>query len=286
MRSERGAYLVDGPLLVSEALDAGAAVQCLYVEVDASRDVVHDLVERASSAGVRICEVVPGALAKVLDLGAPQSVVAVVDQRQVEVQVLLGQAIAQQRPLLVLVALSDPGNVGTLVRVAEAAGCAGVALVGHCADLHNPKTVRATAGAVFRVPVCTVDDLSELIDAGLDLVGTAGIAGVAPEDARLVGAVGVVVGSEAHGLSPDSLSACSQVVAIPMEGSVESLNAAVAGAVVVFEAARQRRAARRGAESVEPSGDATSSVSHNGDPTVTGRSAPDRPEPEQGSPTR
>jgi TrmH family RNA methyltransferase len=235
-------------------------------------------------------EVVPGALAKVLDLGTPQSVVAVVDQQPAECADVVATAAAERRPLLALVEVADPGNVGTLVRTAEAAGCVGVVLVGSCADLFNPKTVRATAGAVFRVPVAPAADLEQLRAAAsrhdVRLVGTVGDVGAPPECVALDAAAVIVVGSEAHGLSAGSVAACDELVTIPMHGSVESLNAAVAGSVVAFEAARQRRSPGAAAARSDRSGGATTSVGHNDDPVTAGDTTPGRPAPEHGRPPR
>jgi len=286
VRSDEGSYLVDGPVLLAEALLAGARVRSVYVESDADRARVWDTAEAAAAAGARVREVVPGTLAKVLDLATPQSVVAVVDQHRRGPDEVVRVAAIACRPLLVLVGVADPGNVGTLVRTAEAAGCAGVLLVGECADLYNPKTVRATAGAVFRVPVATCDGADSLLTAlregGVRLVGTAGEGGRAPEQVRLGGAVALVVGSEAHGLGPEMIERCDHLVTIPMEGSVESLNAAVAGSVLAFEAARQRRRA----PASDPSGDPTTVVGHNDRPVAAGEPTPVAPTPEHGSATR
>ena len=261
MRSEEGAYLVDGPVLLAEALEAGVQIETVYVEPGA---LDHDVVWAARDAGVRIRDTTEGALAKVLDLDAPQRMVAVAGQRRGHLDELVAAAVAAGRPLLVLAGLSDPGNVGTLVRVAEAAGCAGVLLGPNTADLYNPKTVRATAGAVFRVPVVEVDDvvavLATLGDAGISAVATTGaVEAPAPESVDLTSAVALVIGNEAHGLAPDVLDACRFSVRIPMDGRVESLNAAVAGAVVLFEAARQRRTG-------EPNGHPPAVVGQNVDP--------------------
>ncbi len=181
---------------------------------------------------------------------APQSVVAVARARPHDLPHVVAAAVAEGAPLLVLVGLQDPGNAGTLVRVAEAAGCAGVVLTEHSVDLFNPKTVRATAGSLFRVPVAQdvpVDALlSACAAAAVPVVATAAVDGTDPSDAPLGGAAAVLLGSEAHGLADDLVVRADARVTIPMAGQVESLNAAVAGAVLAFEAARRRRTASAG----------------------------------------
>ncbi len=222
----------------------------------------HPAVGAARAAGAPVREVVDGALAKVLDLVAPQSVVAVARQRTVAVEELLARAVADRRPVLVLVELQDPGNVGTLVRVAEGSGCAGIVLTERTVDVHNPKVVRAAAGALFRVPVAEGVEAGALLDAcaaaGLATWATERSGGVVLDEADLSGASALLVGSEAHGL-PEAVGArVGHRLTIPMAGRVESLNAGVAGALVTFEAARQRRAAGGG----ERSGVPTAPVGH------------------------
>jgi TrmH family RNA methyltransferase len=235
---------VDGPILLAEALASGVEVDSVCAEAALLDDPA---VRAAAAAGAVLHEVAEGALSKVLDLRSPQGVVAVVPSAPIQLDAVLEQAVRSRRPVLAAVALQDPGNFGTLVRVAEAAGCAGVVSTPGSVDLHNPKTVRATAGAVFRVPVAEQVDPDELLQRceslGVTTWATVGREGRALETVPLAGAAVVLVGAEAHGLPEQLLARCTGALTIPMEGALESLNAAVAGSVVMFEAARQRRAA-------------------------------------------
>jgi TrmH family RNA methyltransferase len=289
VRSEHQRYLVDGPVLLAEALAAGVEVCTVYVEADNDRDAVRHAVQVAADRGVPVRSVAPGALAKVLDLVTPQSVVAVVAQHPSPLDAVLDRAVAAGRPVLAAEDLADPGNLGTLVRSAEATGCAGVVLVGNGADPYNPKVVRASAGAIFRTPTATVGDIDELL-AGteareLRMVGAAGERGTAPEDHDLTGALVLVVGNEAHGLSDRAIDAADRLVSIPMEGWVESLNAAVAGSVLLFEAARQRRAGSPGSPPAEPVGQSAVPVGHDGGPASSPGDA-SASAPDHGSPPR
>ena len=214
----------------------------MYVEPAASDDPA---VRAAGAAGVPVHPVPEGALKKVLDLVTPQAVVAVARAVAATLASVVAAASAAGAPLLVLVELQDPGNAGTLVRVAEAAGCAGVVLTERSVDLYNPKSVRATAGSLFRVPVVqdvTVDDvLAACAAAGVPTLATVAVDGTDPESSPLDAAVAVLLGSEAHGLAAELVARADARVTIPMVGKVESLNAGVAGAVLAFEAARRRR---------------------------------------------
>ena len=139
---------------------------------------------------------------------------------------------------LVLDGVQDPGNVGTILRTADAFDCDGVFLVNACADPYNPKTARATMGAVFRRDVyqCTADELCVLLQkCGLPLYGTAlRNDTVSLRDAELSHAA-VAIGSEGRGLSAEILSKCEKTIKIPMSPRCESLNAAVAASVVLWE---------------------------------------------------
>ena len=159
-------------------------------------------------------------------------------------------ALTGDGPVIVAVGVSDPGNLGTLLRSAEAAGCAGLVCCGESVDIYNPKVVRASAGAVFGIPIVAprpggpendpIDVLDELGAAGRKRYGaTAG--GVPASDVELTGPVALVLGNEAHGLSEAVLAQVDGLISIPMAGSAESLNVAMAGTVLAFEAARQRR---------------------------------------------
>jgi TrmH family RNA methyltransferase len=134
--------------------------------------------------------------------------------------------------------IADPGNLGTILRSAEAAGADAVVVTPGTVDAYNPKAVRASAGALFHVPVLAVDGLAELAGAGLRVIGTSSHRGVAHTIADWSGRVAVVVGNEAHGMDDDA--PVDEWVTIRHRGRAESLNVAMATAVLCFEIARQR----------------------------------------------
>jgi len=227
---------------VTEAVAADVTLDAVFAEPGADPALLAAL----RSAGVEVVDVAEGALRKVLDVVNPQPVVAVAHQIQAQLGSVVRAARERRAPVLGLVGLQDPGNAGTLVRVAEAAGCAGVVFSSGSVDVWNPKVVRASAGSILRVPVVEGVEPTDLVAAGhgasLTVVATTAGAGTAPEDLDLAGPALLLVGSEAHGLPRSLVDAADQRVTIPMQGEVESLNAAVAGSLLAFEAARQRRA--------------------------------------------
>jgi TrmH family RNA methyltransferase len=262
-RQDADRYVIDGPRLVIEALAAGIDIDTVYVPVDGVGPDVDALLAAARDAGVPVLRLAPGVLESVAGTVHPQPAIAVARPNPADLDTVLGstagpgpgaatRAAAPPAPLiLVLHDVSDPGNAGTLLRVAEAAGVTGVVVCGpHAVDVYNPKVVRAAAGSLFRMSVATCDDAAALLDAlgagGIPLAATVATGGVAYDRVDLSGPVALAIGSEAHGLPTHLVERAQLRLTIPMAGRVESLNAGVAGALVCFEAARQRRA--RGGE--------------------------------------
>ena len=236
-RQADGVFVAEGVTLLREALAAGIIPESVFYAPDAERALVQD----AASAGAEVYELASGVMESVADAVTPQPVCAVLPVVDTPLHALPTGGV-----VVVAVDVRDPGNAGTLIRSAAAAGARGVVLCDGCVELYNPKTVRATAGALFRLPVVT----SVSVDGALTSFGTAGrrrLAAVARggddyTTVDLTGPVALVVGNEAHGL-PEALPRIDGNVTIPMPGSTESLNVGVATAVLCFEAARQVRAA-------------------------------------------
>jgi TrmH family RNA methyltransferase len=156
------------------------------------------------------------------------------------------EAVLPATMVVVCVDIRDPGNLGTVVRSAEAAGAGAVVCCDGSADLYNPKVVRASAGSLFHVPVVVggepVRVLERLGAAGLRRFGTVARGGDAPDAADLGAPVAIVLGNEAHGLPGAVHAQLDGHLTVPMAGRAESLNVGMVAAVVCFEAARQRRA--------------------------------------------
>jgi TrmH family RNA methyltransferase len=216
-RYEEGVFVVEGLGLLHQAIDAGWHVEGCYTAPGTTLDV--DVAQMVLA---------PNVIERVASTESPQPVLAVVAMR------------TQQLPhdatlLLVADRLGDPGNAGTIIRSAEAAGANAVVLTPGSVDPYNPKVVRASAGSLFRVPVleATLESLT-----GFRKLGTSSHRGDVYTDPVYHGRVAVVVGNEAHGLDDDA--AIDQWITVPHAGPVESLNVAMAATVVIFEVARQR----------------------------------------------
>jgi len=220
-RSDEGVFVVEGPLLIAQAIAAGWEIEAQFVAPGAV----------AVQSLAPVYELAPNVIERVASTEAPQPVLAVVRQRN---SVLPADADF----VMVAHRLADPGNAGTIIRSAEAAGAQAVVFTPGSVDPFNPKVVRSTAGSLFRIPVVSAD-LDVLQAAGLRILATSSHHGTAYTEADLTGRVAVVVGNEAHGV-PDDVPVDGWLT-IPHAGAAESLNVAMAATVLAFEVARQRR---------------------------------------------
>ncbi|MDQ1391596.1 MAG: methyltransferase, TrmH family [Acidimicrobiaceae bacterium] len=245
-------FVVEGVKVLREALAAGVDIDSVYIDrTDPISDgALDDLLHEAYAAGNRVFDLAPGVLARVADTATPQPVMAVV--RQMDVALTELRTSTKPELVVVCVDLRDPGNAGTVLRSAEAAGATGVVCCDGSVDLFNPKTVRASAGALFRVPVVAGGDpsevLAELGSWGLARLATTPRGGEDYTDADLTRPIAIIIGNEAHGLPSGLDSLLDGQLTVPMAGQAESLNAGMAAAVLCFEAARQRRQGRESRE--------------------------------------
>lgn len=203
-----------------------------------------DLWRRLANAGVPVQPVAEGALDRVGDVQTSQGWLGVAEiPTPSDLRVGAAEAAGSgSAPLaLVLLGVGDPGNVGTLLRAADASGVTAVVVSPQTADPYAPKVVRASAGALFRVSlVCSDDPLGTVSSWGLVTAGCVVRDGESLYQVDLDQPLAIVLGSEAHGLAPDVVASLDRRVTIPMPGRAESLNVAMAGTVAIFEALRQR----------------------------------------------
>jgi TrmH family RNA methyltransferase len=237
-RSAESAFVIDGPTLLRDALDADVPLDEVVAEARCSAD----LLARAAQAGATVRSVDDGVLARVTDTVTPQPVAAIAQFTDVSP----ATAAAAAGPLaLVLVGVRDPGNAGTLLRSAEAAGAGAVLFCDGSVDPYGPKCVRASAGSVFRVAVTRSGEAGEavarLASAGLGTLATVARAALSYDQVDLADPVALVLGNEAHGLPGDVAARVERAVSIPMVGRTESLNVGMAGTILCFESLRQRR---------------------------------------------
>jgi TrmH family RNA methyltransferase len=234
--------VIEGPDLVLAALASGAQFEAIFVDGDASTSSeLVDLTNRASDLGVRVFALEHGVLAKVADAQTPQPVLAAVRFTSKDVTTIPCRGL-----ILVVHDLKDPGNAGTIIRSADAAGASAVIFTGQSVDPYNPKTLRATAGSIFHLDVCVApleSTLAHFSGLGAQTLATVVRGGTSHRDVKFTIATVVVIGNEADGLSADVVALCDRSISIPMAGKSESLNAGVAASLIAFEALWQRGSA-------------------------------------------
>ena len=237
-RDRDGVFVAEGERLVTEV--PTEVLAGLYVSASYYAAMPPDM-ERLFLRHEACAQVVSDAVfAKMSDTKTPQGVLAVVKRR------FPGMIQPEKGPVLLLEGIRDPGNLGTILRTSEAAGTAGVFLCGDTVDLYHPKTVRSTMGSIFRVPARQDEDgiAERILKLRADgfCVAAADAAGAVDYDRYdWTQPTALVIGNEANGLSETARGAADVLLRIPMAGNNESLNAAVACAVLLFEAARQMR---------------------------------------------
>ncbi|RKN40217.1 TrmH family RNA methyltransferase [Micromonospora endolithica] len=244
-REATGLFLAEGPQAVREALARPGVVTELF-GTPAALDRHADLAARATDADLPVSEVTDEALAALAETVAPQGLVAVCRHLDVPLDRALS---GTPRLVAVLADIRDPGNAGTVLRTADAAGAQLVVFAGDAVDPYNGKAVRASAGSLFHLDVVRARDplhaVGALRGAGLSILATTGYGDDDLDDladaGRLAAPTAWLFGSEAHGLSEELTAAADARVRVPLHGRAESLNLAAAAAVCLYASARAQR---------------------------------------------
>ncbi|AQS58965.1 TrmH family RNA methyltransferase [Desulforamulus ferrireducens] len=242
-RQKEKKLVVEGVRLVEEALFSSWRTDIfVYTEEGIQGERGARLLARARQQGTEVLQVSPGIMKELTATETPQGVLAVLGQPVRKIADVLTQG--KQSLVVVVDGVQDPGNLGTIIRSADAAGADGVVLLKGTVDLYNPKTLRSTMGSLFHLPVVPVEDVEEalqyLTSRGLTLVVGEPVGGVPVFAANLKIPVGLVVGNEGAGPRPEVFHYRHYKVTIPMPGRAESFNVAMATAILLYEAVRQR----------------------------------------------
>jgi len=237
-RTQNGLYLAEGLRTAEEAVAYKAVETLFYVATDDERTM--HLLEDAAAQNIKLVCVSENVMKKIADTETPQGIIAVCKMRQPKLENLL----ASGKMLLVLDRVGDPGNIGTMLRTADAAGIGGLVLLKGCADIYAPKTVRSSMGSLFHIPVLSGVSEQEFVSAakkaGYDLLVTCLDGADNLYKADLSGRIAFVMGNEAGGVNESLLEKADKRVYIPMAGRAESLNVAMAAGIVMFEALRRK----------------------------------------------
>ena len=242
-RLSGGLIAIEGEHLLEEALRSGIVLKTAFVSE--RRDV-----PRILPRGVELLRLTEEVFASVVETQSPQGIAALLVPPLPVVEDVIGGAEASAL-ILIAAGLQDPGNLGTLVRSAEAFGATGVLTTPGTVSAWNQKALRASAGSLFRMPVVSaaVDEIARLKERGVRLVAAVGAEDpgvITAQEMDLRGGCAVMIGNEGSGLAAEWLALCDARVTIACPGPVESLNAAVAGSLLLYEASRQRAEHRKG----------------------------------------
>ena len=238
-------FVVEGPRMVVEA--PVKSIKAVYVAENFENNKENDsllseLKDKCNKANAIYEIVADNVFKSVSDTQTPQGIMAVVEMPSYDLSELLS---GNNTHLLLLESIQDPGNLGTMVRTGEGAGVTGIIMNKTTVDLFNPKTIRSTMGSIYRVPFYVTEDLAstmkELQKKGISLYAAHLKGEHAYDEEDYTKACGFLIGNEGNGLSDEIAEKSKQYIKIPMEGQLESLNAVVAAAILMYEASRQRR---------------------------------------------
>lgn len=249
-RSQTGLFLLEGPQAVSEGLTFGPRLVAELYATPTALERYPEIAQLADDAGVEVEFVTEHVLDTMADTVTPQGIVAVCRQFPTSVKDILKPDAEGRGPKLIAILeeVRDPGNAGTIIRAADAAGADGVIFSGRSVDLYNPKVVRSSTGSIFHVPIAVGAELEPLLEraraAGLQLLA-ADIKGDDLLSARQQGVLGRptawLFGNEARGLSAEQLAMTDRAITVPIYGHAESMNLATAASVCLYESAFAQR---------------------------------------------
>lgn len=240
LRDEEGVFLVEGIRMFREV--PAEELREIYVSESFYKKEKKLVDEIASKAKVHTELFTDTVFAYASDTKTPQGILCVVAQKKYALEDIIS---GEKRHLLVLDNLQDPGNLGTILRTGEGAGVTGVIMSRDCVDIYNPKTIRSTMGSIYRMPFCYAEDILEAIQKVKDANVTVYAAHLdgkkAYDEENYSKSCAFLIGNEGNGLRDETAAMADHYIIIPMSGEVESLNAAIAATVLMFEVKRQRK---------------------------------------------
>ncbi|MDD4629453.1 MAG: RNA methyltransferase [Eubacteriales bacterium] len=239
-RDEQDLYLIEGPNLIQEAYNNGADIEMIVQ----SEDYTESITVKSDSP---MAVMTTGLFCKLSDTETPQGILAIVKKRIYTEEEFFDPKMSASN-LIILDRVQDPGNIGSILRTADAAGFQGAILLKGTGDIYSPKVVRAAAGSLFRLPVLMEDTPDRVIRLlrkyGKRIICTSPNCSKNYYDIDMSENTAVIIGNEGNGVCDEFLIKSEILVKIPMEGTIESLNAAVSAGILMFESVRQRHQKR------------------------------------------
>lgn len=233
-RDAYGQYLAEGEKVICDARSAGKKLRYIVATED------YPLSGKFSCPAVYMEKKL---FEKVAQTAASQGILAVIEKDPVDKELFMQQIGKKSGNVVLLDRLQDPGNIGTIIRTADAAGYSGVMTIKGTADLYAPKIVRAAAGSLFRMPVFAADSPQQAISlleaAGKRILATGFDTELYYWDMDMRRDIGLIIGNEGNGISPELMQLAHSIIKIPMTGSIDSLNASVAAGILMYESLRK-----------------------------------------------
>lgn len=238
-RDEQGIFVIEGIKMFDEAKALGLVIKA-YASESFYQEIILD--EPKYFDGIEYELLTDSVFKEVSETKTPQGILATVKQANYQLEDLLK---APDACLLLLEDIRDPGNMGTMIRTAEGAGITGIIFGDSTVDIYNPKVIRSTMGSIYRMPFYQVKDFYNIIpkmkEQGITVFAAHLMGANYDTGNYFKGKCAFLIGNEANGLSERAVQEADKLIKIPMAGQVESLNAAIAAAILMYEAARQRR---------------------------------------------
>jgi RNA methyltransferase, TrmH family len=244
-REEKSLFFVEGVRIVEEAIKENADVRYSVLTEDFISCAENaDLPGKLEKMGCRNYIVSDKLFKEISDTETPQGILAVIGMKQQDLESM----VIKDSLFVILDSLRDPGNMGAIIRTADAAGFTGVLISRGCVDVYNPKVLRSTMGSIFHIPVFYCEDIIAAIKSikgkGIKIYASHLMGESSIFETDMTAGTAIIVGSEAEGISSEAAAAADMLVSIPMCGRAESLNASVAAGIIMYEAVRQRRYGR------------------------------------------
>jgi RNA methyltransferase, TrmH family len=242
-RDHLGQYIIEGFKLIEEALEYHRSFYLLILTEVASNSIEGDaLMSKCDEANIPVYIGSDKVFAEVSEMDTPQGVLAVIYKQEQRIEEVIEN---KSFNIAILDEVRDPGNVGTIIRTADACGINAVILSKGCVDLYNGKTIRATMGSMFHIPVFTDVEIVELIirlkSMGAMVLGADPHSNISCIDTKVDGSTAIVIGNEANGLRDEVKAVTTKNITIPMPGKAESLNAGIAAAILMYEFAVRKK---------------------------------------------
>ncbi len=239
-RWKKKSFFIEGIKSVEQCIKSGGKIKYIVYSSELLNRDIESFLSNAIDQNYNIYKLSEDIFKEISDTDNPQGILAVVEFNEYK----LNDIFKEDNFFIILDRVQDPGNLGTIIRTADAFGANGVIVTSGCVDVYNPKTIRSTMGSIFQIPIIHINDIIEAIDIlkskNINIISSSLDTDKYSYDIDFKRDCALVVGNEAKGISARVINASDKLVKIPMTGEAESLNAAVASGVLMYEVLRQR----------------------------------------------